>query len=205
MDKKFCKKSEDPDFEIEKEAYIKLPNNDLEDEISRLLLKNRILILNGEIHLDRAEDFVRELLFVNLKNPEDAIKVILNSVGGEVYSGLLIYNSIKDLVNKGISVEIEVRGLAASIGCIILLAGSKRVAAKATRFLIHEIETLDWGKVSELEEKAVEVRKLNNMIRDIIAERCGQSKEAIDKLWTKKDVWYSAEEAKNFGLIDEIK
>jgi ATP-dependent Clp protease protease subunit len=201
MEKKYCEKSEFEEFQ--EQIQYKIAKLDFEDEVSRLLLCNRILILNGEINLGMAEDFVRELLYVFFKT-KGTMKVILNSVGGEVYAGLFVYNSIKDLVNKGVNIEIEVRGLAASIGCIILLAGSKRVAPKSTRFLIHEIETLDWGKVSELEERAVEVRKLNNMLRDIIAERSGQSKENIDKLWTKKDVWYSAEEAKSFGLLDEV-
>jgi len=150
-----------------------------------------------------AKDVVKELLYVSLKNTEP-IKVILNSVGGEVYAGLLIYNTIKDLVKQGINVEVEARGLAASMGCIILQSGSKRTASKNTRFLIHEVATWDWGKVTEMEEKVIEVRKVNNMLRDIISERSGHPKEEIDKLWTKKDVWYSADEAKEFGLIDEV-
>jgi len=171
--------------------------------IRERLLDKRVVILAGEIGLSMAKDVVKELLYAGLKSTEP-IKVILNSVGGEVYAGLLIYCTIRDLVNQGIKVEVEARGLAASMGCIILQAGSRKTAPKATRFLIHEVSTWDWGKVSEMEEKVQEVRKVNNMLRDIIASRSGHPKEEIDRLWTKKDVWYSADEAREFGLIDEV-
>jgi ATP-dependent Clp protease protease subunit len=174
-----------------------------DDVIRKRLLESRIVILTGEIGLSMAKDFTKELLYASLLSTEP-IKVVLNSVGGEVYAGLLIFNTIRDLVRQGIRIEVEARGLAASMGCIILQAGAGRTASKAPRFLIHEVSTWDWGKVSEMEEKIVEVRNVNNMLRDIIAQRSGHPKEEIDKLWTKKDVWYSAEEAKEFGLIDEV-
>jgi len=175
----------------------------LEDDIKRKLLDNRIIMFIGEVGRSSAADVTRDLIYLATISTEP-IKVILNSVGGEVYAGLLIYNTIKSLVRQGIEITVEARGLAASMACIILQAGSKRIAPKDTRFLIHEVSTWDWGKVSEMEEKVQEVRKVNNMLRDIIAERSGHPREEIDKLWTKKDVWYSAQEAKDFGLIDEV-
>jgi ATP-dependent Clp protease protease subunit len=174
-----------------------------DDEMRKNLLENRMVLLTGEIGLTMAKDIVKELLYVSQRNTRP-IKVILNSVGGEVYAGLLIYDTIRDLVGQGIQIEVEARGLAASMGAVILQAGSKRTASTATRFLIHEVSTWDWAKVSEMEEKVLEVRKVNDMLRDIIAVRSGHPKEEIDRLWTKKDVWFSAEEAKQFGLIDEV-
>ena len=85
----------------------------------------------------------------------------------------------------------------------VLILG-RRISSRATRFLIHEVATWDWGKVSEMEDKVTEIRKVNNLLRDIISERSGRKKEEIDVLWTKKDVWYSCKEALDFGLIDEI-
>jgi len=175
----------------------------LDDEIRKQILEKRLILLTGEVGLSMAKDVVKELLYVALKSREP-LKVILNSVGGEVYAGLLIYNTIEDLVRQGLEIIVEARGLAASMACIILQAGSRRIGTRTTRFLIHEVSSWDWGKVTEMEEKVQEVRKVNDMLRDIIASRSSKSKEEIDRLWTKKDVWYSAEEAKEFGLIDEV-
>ena len=87
---------------------------------------------------------------------------------------------------------------------IILQAGSKRVASKYTRFLLHEIMTMTIGRTSEQEEQVIELRKLNSMLRDILVERTGKPAEAIDKAWKKTERWLSAEEALEFGLIDEV-
>jgi ATP-dependent Clp protease protease subunit len=176
---------------------------DLEDEVRRLLLEKRVVMVVDEICIELAEGIARELMYVSLIS-KDPIKVILNSVGGEVYAGLLVYNTIRDIVRQGIDVTVEVRGLAASMGCIILQSGSKRTSARATRFLIHEVASFDYGKVSEMEEQVEELRKVNNLLRDILAEKTGRQKEEIDKVWAKKDVWHSSEEALKFGLIDEI-
>jgi len=178
----------------------------LDDKIDESLLDNRIVILNGEIMEQMVEKVCRKLIYLGtLKTKRKRkVKIILNSVGGEVYLGLLIFNCIKDLTKKGIKVEIETRGLAASMGCIILQAGTVRQASKYTRFLIHEISTFTFGKTSEVKEQAEEMVKLNNLLREILAERSGKTPEEIEELWHKKDVWMSAQEAKDFGLIDEI-
>lgn len=175
----------------------------LQEKIDWSLLQNRVIFIAGEIHMRFAEEVTKSLIYLWRKD-NDPIYVLINSTGGEVYAGLLIYNTIRELVHKGVSVEVEARGLAASMGCIILQAGSKRTAAKETRLLMHEVSSIDFGTVSEVEDKAIELRKLNNMLRDIIAKRSKRTPEEIDKLWTKTDVWYSAEEALEFGLIDEI-
>lgn len=175
----------------------------LDDEIRKVLLQKRVVMIVDEICIELAEGMSKELMYVSLIS-KDPIRVILNSVGGEVYAGLLIYNTIRDIVSQGIEVIVEVRGLAASMGCIILQAGSKRTSARATRFLIHEVSSFDYGKVSEMEEQVEELRKVNNLLRDILSAKTGQKKEEIDKVWAKKDVWHSSEEALKFGLIDEI-
>ena len=90
------------------------------------------------------------------------------------------------------------------MGCIILQAGSERLATPHTRFLIHEVSSMTWGKTSEIEEEAEEIRKVNNLMRKILADRTGKSAEEIEKLWHKKDVWLSVNEAEEFGLIDGI-
>lgn len=132
------------------------------------------------------------------------IHVIINCEGGEIYAGLMIYDSIRKIISKGIEVICEARGLAASMGCIILQAGSKRLSTKHSRFLLHETRSITFGKTSEQEEQVKELAKLNKMINEIISEKTGKSVDEVEKLCKKKDVWFSAEEAKDFGLLDEI-
>jgi len=198
-------KKESGDIKLEPEPLSAVEKRYLrfEDDMQRTLLESRTVFLAGEVALHSVEKTTKELTYLSLISNEP-IKIILNSVGGEVYSGLMIYSTIRDLVRKGIEVEIEVRGLAASMGCIILQAGSKRVTSSASRILIHEVSTWSWGEVSEMEEKSAELRKLNNLLRDIIAKTTKQKGEEIDKLWKKTQVWFSAEEALKFGLIDSI-
>lgn len=189
------------DVELEEDKTKYTP---LDDKIDEALLANRIIVLNGELKEIMVDKVCRRLLYLGATKKKSKIKVILNSVGGEVYLGLLIYNTILDLRKKGIKVIVETRGLAASMGCIILQAGSERRASKYTRFLIHEISTFTFGKSSEVKEAAEETVKLNNMLREILAERSGKTPEEIEELWHKKDVWMSAQEALEFGLIDKI-
>lgn len=175
----------------------------IEDLIHKNLLDNRQLVLSYEITLSSAHSFVEALLYLANKSKEP-IKIVLNSVGGEVYAGLLVFDTIIDLIGQGIEVEVEARGLAASMGCIILQAGSRRTASKYTRFLIHEVSSFAGGTATEVEEKAGELRKVNNMLRDILAVSTGHPKKEIDKLWTKTDVWMSSDEALRWRLIDEV-
>lgn len=176
---------------------------DLNDAITKKLLDSRIVLFAGDVHLTDAELPLKHLLYLGTEN-DKPVRVILNSPGGEVYVGLLIFDTIKDLVNKGIDVTVEVRGLAASMGAIILQAGTHRVASKYSRLLIHEVSSISWGKASEQEDEVKELRIVNDSMAQIIAERCGKTVEDINKIWTKKDVWMSAQEAKDFGLIDEV-
>lgn len=175
----------------------------LDDKIDEGLLEKRIVVINGELKERMVDRICRRLIYLGTLNKKN-IKIILNSVGGEVYLGLLIFNTIQDLRKQKIKVIIETRGLAASMGCIILQAGTKRLASRYTRFLIHEISTFTFGKSSEVKEAAEETIKLNNMLREILAERSGKTQNEIEDLWHKRDVWMSAKEAKVFGLIDEI-
>lgn len=176
----------------------------LDDKIDEALLAEKIIVLNGELKEAMVDRVCRRLIYLGTLKTRKPIKIILNSIGGEVYLGLLIFNTIRDLTKQGLKVIIETRGLAASMGCIILQAGTKRIASKYTRFLIHEISTYTFGKSSEVKEQAEETIKTNNMLREILAERTGKTQEQIEDLWHKKDVYMSSKEALEFGLVDEV-
>ena len=177
--------------------------NSMYDLVMYKLLSNRTLVLHGEVCQDTMLTLCRQLIYLSLES-KDPIYIVLNSVGGEVYSGLLIFDTIRGLVNTGIEVYVEVRGLAASMGTILVQAATERIATKHTRFLIHEISSWMYGKTSEVEEHAQEVKKINKMLNEIIAERSGKTADEIQALIKKKDYWMSAEEALEFGLIDTV-
>jgi len=175
----------------------------LEEQLEMSLLEDRTIIFHGKVYEEACQRAARRLEFLAKEN-KDPIHIILNSVGGGVYDGLLVFDTIKTLRDQGIEVICEARGLAASMGSIILQAGTERKATPHTRFLIHEVSTMQWGETTKLEERTEELRKLNNMLNQIYAERTGKSVEEINELTKKTDYWLSAKEALEFGLIDEI-
>jgi ATP-dependent Clp protease protease subunit len=205
--------SEEPQEEGKKEGYshlrqeaeiqLKWEPKTLDEFIDLELLKNRTIVFHGEVSRVTCEEAAKKLEYLGMISKKP-IKVILNSVGGYVYDGLLVFDTIRKLVQSGIDVTCEARGLAASMGAIILQAGSRRIATPNTRFLIHEVSSWTWGKASDIEEQTEELKKVNDMLKNILSERTGKSPEEIERIWHKRDVWMSAEEAKAFGLIDEI-
>lgn len=167
------------------------------------LLKGRTLVFHGEVYENQCREAATRLEFFMHKNKEP-VQIILNSVGGSVFDGLLVHDTIKRLVDNGIEVTCEVRGLAASMGTIILQAATHRLATPHTRFLIHEVSSFAWGKASNIQEEAEEITKVNDLLKGILAKRCGKTPDEIEKIWHKKDIWFSAEEALKFGLIDQV-
>lgn len=184
----------------------------LNDVMRKNILESGRVLLAGEIDYDVAELATTEILYAGLvqkapnRHCDHKLHVILNSVGGDVYAGLLIYNTILEVATWGVSTVVEARGLAASMGTIILQAGQKRIAPVSTRILIHEVAEMpaDNFGVTKWEDEAGELRAVNDMLVDILARRTGKKKATINKLISRKDVWYSAQEALKFGLIDEV-
>jgi len=196
---------------MEKYKTLSVEKPPFEDRIDYDLFSARTFIFHGEVdeHTCKWAAKILEVMANEVKPPgaraaAGVITVILNSVGGDVFDGLLLFDTIRSIVARGVPVTIEVRGLAASMAPIILQAGSRRVASKYTRFMLHEIATMTVGRTTEQEEQVLELRKLNSMLRDILAERTGRDSVEIDKAWKKTDKWFSAEEALEFGLVDEV-
>ena len=175
----------------------------LADFVDRELLKQRTVVFQGYVSGHTCAELAKSLEYLGSISDEP-IKVILNSGGGSVFAGLLAFDTIKKLTTSGIEVTTEARGLAASMGAIIIQAGTRRLATPNTRFLIHEVSSWAWGKTSEMEEEIKEIKKVNDMLKTIIAERTGKTVDEIEAIWHKRDVWLSATEALEFGLIDEI-
>ena len=186
-------------FEVKDILYL----DNLQEYIDYKLLERRVIILTGDIDL---KNMVRVTSMIEFLAPDEKpIRVILNSPGGYVYDGLLLYSTVKAWTSQGVEIVGEVRGLVASMGTVILQAFSHRRASKYSRFQIHEVTSEGLaGGPTEQEEQLLELKKVNELIAGILAERTGRSLEEINRIWSKRDVWFSADEAKEFGLVDEV-
>jgi ATP-dependent Clp protease protease subunit len=142
----------------------------------------------------------RENVQITLPN----FNIHINTYGGSVYPGLGICDIIKELTET-YNVTMFCSGYIMSMGIPIILSGTKRVAYKNTTFMIHEISTFTWDKLSKVKEDVKETERLNNILKDIICKKSKVTKKEINEWYEKKrDVFLSAEEAKDYGLVDEI-
>lgn len=171
-------------------------------DIYSRLLEDRIIFLSGEITDETANSVVAQLIYLEAKDASKDISLYINSPGGSVSAGMAIYdtmNYIKCDVNT-ICV-----GLAASMGAFLLSSGAKgkRYALPNSEVMIHQPLGGAQGQVSDIVITANHVQKIKEKMTRILAENCGQSydKVAVD---TDRDNYMSAEEAKEYGLIDHI-
>lgn len=132
------------------------------------------------------------------------ITIIFNSPGGAVIDGLALYDFIDDLKEKGVQVTTIARGMAASMGGVLLQAGNKRIVGKNAHVLIHEVSKGSIGKVSEIEDDIKFAKKLQERLVDILAERSTMTTNQIKNKWKRKDWWLGADECVKFGFADEI-
>lgn len=179
--------------------------NKLEDEIHYATLQRRIILLNDTITQGYMGFIIKHLYYLLNQNPKAPIKIVINSPGGIVYDGLFLYNTIREFViDEGADIITEARGLCASMAAIVLQAGKTRVIHKVAKIMLHEVSSIAMGKTSEMEEEIKEIRRIDNVLRDIMADRTGHTRAEIDKMWTRKDVSFLADEALAYGLVDRI-
>lgn len=137
----------------------------------------------------------------------DNVYAMISSPGGGVYYAFCVYDQLCRL-NAHIPVTTHVEGWAASAACMIVLqAGRHRVAAPHSRFLLHEIRQwvfFELERKSDVDDKAREMKALEAMIIGILASRCGRTEEEVLERMSRQEVWMSAQEALEWGLIDEI-
>ncbi|NLJ08292.1 MAG: ATP-dependent Clp endopeptidase proteolytic subunit ClpP [Sphingobacteriales bacterium] len=171
------------------------------DVFSRLMM-DRIIFLGVPIWDDVANIIQAQLLFLQSVDPKRDIYIYINSPGGSVYAGLGIYDTM-----QYISPEIATicTGMAASMAAIILAAGSKkkRFALRHSRIMIHQPMGGVQGQATDIEITAREILKLKEELYKILAEHTGQTFEKVNHD-ADRDFWMSAEEAQQYGMIDEI-
>jgi ATP-dependent Clp protease protease subunit len=171
-------------------------------DIYSRLLKDRIIFIGTEIDDHVANVVVAQLLFLRMEDPKKEIHVYINSPGGYITSGLAIYDTMQYL---GCVINTVCVGLAASMGALLLCAGTKgkRKALPNSRIMIHQPSGGIGGTSSDIQLQAKEILILKHRLSEIMAEATGQTIEKIHAD-SERDFYMSALEAKEYGLIDEV-
>lgn len=171
-------------------------------DIYSRLLQDRIIFLTGEVNDDVASVLVSELLFLESQDTEKDIQFYINSPGGSVSAGLAIYDTMNYIK---CDVSTICMGLAASMGSFLLSGGTKgkRLALPNSEILIHQPSGGAKGQETEIRIVAEQMLKTRNQLNKILAENTGQPLERI-QADTERDNYMTAQEAKDYGLIDEI-
>ena len=171
------------------------------DVFSRLMM-DRIIFLGTAIDDTVANIITAQLLFLESSDASKDIMIYMNSPGGSVYAGLGIYDTMQYITPD---VATICTGMAASMGAVLLCAGTKgkRSALKHSRVMIHQPLGGAQGQASDIEITAREIKKIKNELYQIIADHSGKP---FDEVWkdSDRDYWMIAEEAKEYGMIDEV-
>ncbi|SFJ50985.1 ATP-dependent Clp endopeptidase proteolytic subunit ClpP [Thermoflavimicrobium dichotomicum] len=166
------------------------------------LLKDRIVFVSGSIEDDMANLIVAQLLFLAAEDPKKDIYLYINSPGGSTTAGMAIYDTMQ-YISPDVSTICV--GMAASMGAILLTGGTpgKRLALKHAEVMIHQPWGGCKGQATDIEIQTRRMLQTKEMIHELIAKHTGQSIEKVAKD-TERDFFLSAEEAKAYGLIDQV-
>ena len=171
-------------------------------DIYSRLLKDRIIMVSGEVNSQMANIVIAQLLFLDAQDSDKDISMYINSPGGSVTDGLAIMDTMNFIKSD---VQTIATGLAASMGSVLLSSGTKgkRFALPNSTILIHQPSGGAQGQQTEIEIVATEILKTRKRLNQILADNSGQSFEKLQKD-TDRDNYMTAQEAKDYGLIDEI-
>ena len=171
-------------------------------DIYSRLLKERVIFLVGEVNDQTANLVVAQLLFLESENPDKDISFYINSPGGSVTAGMAIYDTMQ-FIKPDVSTLCV--GMAASMGAFLLAAGAKgkRFSLPNSRVMIHQPSGGAQGQATDIEIHARDILKTKDQMNRILAERTGQPLEKVQRD-TERDYFLDAEEAKAYGLIDQV-
>ncbi len=171
-------------------------------DIYSRLLKERVIFLVGEVNDHAANLVVAQMLFLESENPEKDISFYINSPGGSVSAGMAIFDTMNFIKPQ---VSTLCMGMAASMGAFLLTSGAKgkRFCLPNSKVMIHQPLGGTRGQATEIEIHAREILKTREQLNRILAEKTGQPLEKIERD-TERDYYLSADEAKEYGLVDEV-
>ena len=171
-------------------------------DIYSRLLRERIIFLGTPIDGQVADSVVAQLLYLDAEEPEKDVQIYINSPGGSVTAGMAIYDTMQQIRPDVVT---SCFGLAASMGAFLLCAGAKgkRLSLPSSRIMIHQPLGGAQGQAVDIEIQAKEILYHKNRLNELIAFHTGQPMERVEAD-TERDFYMSAEEAKNYGLIDSV-
>lgn len=174
-------------------------------DIYSRLLEDRIIFIGDQIDSHLVSSVIAQMLFLEKKDPDKDITIYINTPGGEVYSGMAIYDTMQHIK---CDVCVIVVGLAASMGSVFLTGGTKgkRYALPHSKIMIHQ-PLISWGGITgqatDIQIEAEEMVKVKNMFIDLFVKHTGQKRDKIAQDM-ERNKWMTAEEALKYGIIDKI-
>ncbi|WP_234193869.1 ATP-dependent Clp endopeptidase proteolytic subunit ClpP [Pseudacidovorax sp. NFM-22] len=171
-------------------------------DIYSRLLKERVVFLVGEVNDQTANLVVAQLLFLESENPDKDISLYINSPGGSVTAGMSIFDTMQFIKPD---VSTMCLGFAASMGAFLLAAGApgKRYSLPNSKVMIHQVLGGARGQATDIEIQARDILRTKDQMNRILAERTGQPLEKI-KNDTERDYYMTADEAKDYGIVDQV-
>jgi ATP-dependent Clp protease protease subunit len=172
------------------------------DMLDERLLRERIIWLEGEVRDENSDRIAKQLQVLAAEDPERDISIYINSPGGSITAGMVIYDTMQLIPNDVATVAM---GLAASMGQFLLCAGApgKRYATPNTRIMMHQPLGGIGGTASDIKIQAEQMLFIKKRMATLIAEHSGQTIEQIEKD-SDRDRWFTAEDARDYGLIDHV-
>lgn len=171
-------------------------------DIFSRLLKERIIILGEEVNEVTSRLVMAQMLFLEAEDPNKDIQFYINSPGGSITAGMMIYDTMQYIKPD---VQTICMGMAASMGAFLLAAGAegKRFALPNAEIMIHQPLGGAQGQASDIAIAAARIKRLKEKLNQILADRCNKDIEILRKD-TDRDYWMTAEEAKEYGIVDHI-
>jgi len=171
-------------------------------DIYSRLLKDRIIMLSGEVNDQVASTIVAQLLFLEAQDPDKDIYFYINSPGGVITSGLSMFDTMNYIKPDIVTICM---GQAASMGAFLLSSGTpgKRYALPHARIMIHQPSGGAQGQSTDIQIQAEEIQRLKDSLNEIMAKNCGKKAKQLEKD-TERDNFMSSKEAMEYGLIDKV-
>jgi len=191
-------------FNFKMSSEEKCENDNIENFLEKQIIEQRKIIISSVVNQKLAEKVIKTLIYMDGLDSAKPIMVIINSPGGDVFSGFAIFDIMRAIKSPVITL---VAGFAASMGSIIMLGAKKgkRFATENSKILIHQplIAGVFEGRATEIEIQADEIQETKDRIIKLYVEETGQNREKI-AADIEMDYWMTADKAKEYGLIDKI-